>query len=172
MSVQTTFSQDLSVGFSGQKVGNGSFDVESMRNEEASAEIAFGIAVKHDSASDPRAAALLTAITGEAVAGIVLHHHAYDAENQLGDDGVLPGFGIEVARRGRVLVVCEDGCSVNDPLHIRAVATGAELAGALLGDADGTDTTDCSGYGTWRTAAAAGELAELEFDFTGFPTPV
>jgi hypothetical protein len=171
MSVQTTFSQDLTAGFAGQKVGNGSFDVEPMRNGEASAEMAFGIAVKHDSTTDERDAELFTAVTGEALAGIIIHSHSYDVDNQLGDDGVLPTYEIQVARRGRLLVPCEDGCDVGDPLFIRAVATGAELQGALLASADASDCIDMTGYATWRTSAAAGALAELEFDFTGFATP-
>ena len=128
------------------------------------------IAVKHGSTTDERDAQLFTAITAEALAGIVVHQHY--AENQVDDDNyVKPGFELMVCRRGRLLVTCEDGCTVGAPLHIRAVAAGFELAGALLAAADGTDTIDCSGYATWRTSAAAGELAELEFDFTGFPIP-
>ncbi len=170
MSVQTTFSQDLTQGFSGQKVGHGSFDVQAMRNGEASASMAPGIAVKHGSTTDDRDAQLLTAITGENVAGIIIHQHY--AEDQLDDDNYIKaGYELAVCRRGRLLVTCEDGCNVGDSLHIRAVAAGAELAGALLAAADGTDTIDCSGYATWRTSAAAGGLAELEFDFSGFPTP-
>lgn len=171
MSVQTSYSQDYTQGYAGQKVGNGSFDVEPMRNGEASAEMPFGIAVKHDSTTDERDAALFTAVTGEALAGIILHSHSYDVDNQLGDDGVLPGYEIMVARRGRVLVPCVDGCNVGDPLFIRAVASGAEQAGELRASADASDCIDMSGYAQWRTSAAAGGLAELEFDFTGFPTP-
>lgn len=170
MSVQTTFNDAATVGYAGTFVGTGPKSVETMRNDEASAEIAFGIAVKHDSATDAMSAKLLTAITGEAVAGIVAHSHSYD-QTQLGTTGVKKGALLNVVRKGRLLVVCEDGCSVNSPLHIRAVATGDELAGALLGAADGSDTIDCKAQGIWRTSAAAGGLAELEFDFSGFPTP-
>lgn len=170
MSVQTTFNQNATQGYSGTQVGNRQPSIETMRNAETSAEIPFGVAVKHSSATDEQAARLLTAITTEAIAGIVVHSHSYD-QSQLGDDGVKPGALLNVMRQGRLLVICEDGCDVNDPLHIRAVATGDELAGGLRAAADGTDTIDCSAVGHWRTSAAAGGLAELEFDFSGFSTP-
>lgn len=166
MTVQSTFSTTRTRGIAGQKVGNVAGSVETMRNDEATAAIAFGVAVQQASTTDPLSATLLTASTGELIAGILMHSNSY-TDTQLDDDGVLPDALLNVVRQGRLLVLCEDGCSVGDPLHVRAVATGAELAGALLAAADGTDTIDCSAKGEWRTSAAAGELAELEFDFTG-----
>ncbi len=166
MAVQTSFSTTRTSAFPGTPVGNESRTVETMRNDEATAEIAFGVAIKHGSTTDEQDGLLLTASQGEIIAGIVMHSHSYD-QTQLGDDGVLPGALLNVVRKGRLRVLCEDGCNVGDPLHIRAVATGAELAGACLAAADGADTIDCSSQGEWRTQAAAGALADLEFDFTG-----
>lgn len=170
MSVQTSFSNNRTQGIAGQAEGNGPRITETMRNDEATAEIPFGVAIKHASTSDEQSAALLTAITGERIAGIVMHSHSY-ADTQLGDDGVKPGALLNVVRSGRLLVICEDGCNVGDPLHIRAVATGAELQGALLAAQDGTDTIDMTLAGEWRSSAAAGGLAVLEFDFRGVANP-
>ena len=167
MAVQTSFSTSRTQGIAGQVEGNTARETESMRNDEATAEIPFGVAIRHGSTTDEMDAILLTAITGQLIAGIVMHSHSY-ADTQLGDDGVKPGALINVVRWGRMLVICEDGCSVGDKLHVRAVAVGSELQGALLAAQDGTDTINCTSSGTWRTSAAAGGLAVLEFDFRNF----
>jgi hypothetical protein len=161
---QTSYSNTRTIGFAGMLDGEYRSEVMTMRNDEASASIGFGLAVKRASTTDPTSAKLLTAITGEKVPGIVVHSHAYDSE-QLDDDGVLSGERLNVAVSGRMLVACEDGCNVGDPLHVRAVAAGAEDAGALLAAADGTDTIDMTGRGVWETSASAGGLAWLRFDF-------
>jgi len=169
MAVQSTFTVLRPAGLPATLSGTGSHSIEPMRNDEASAEVPFGVAVKHASATDERSAKLLTAITGEKVAGIVLYTQTYDT-TQLGADGVKPTYELNVVRQGRMRVVCEDGCSVGDSLYIRAVVAGAELRGALLAAADGSDTIDASANGTWRSSAAAGAEAILEFDFTNSPT--
>lgn len=169
MAAQTTFPLTRTIGLPGSRTGNGPTIVEPMRNDEATAEIPFGSAVKHASATDERSAKLLTSITTEKVAGI-LHRSDTYATTQLGDDGVKPTYELNIMRQGRLLVACEDGCSVGDPLHIRVIVTGAEVSGALLAAADGSDTIDASANGTWRTSAVAGGLAELEFNFTNSPT--
>lgn len=164
MTAQSSYSQLRTRGFSGMLADSGANEIASMRNDEASAEMAFGIAVKNASTTDETSAKLLTSITGEIVAGILIHQHSY-ADTALGTTGVKADERIDVLRRGRILVTCEDGCDVGERLHIRAVATGNELAGALLSDADGSDTIDSQGQGVWRTFAAAGALAVLEVDF-------
>lgn len=167
MAVQNSYPKTMPIGFPGMLDGAGPKIVETMRNDELTAQMPFGIAVKHASVSDEYSAKLLTAITGEFIAGIVLHQHNY-ASSDLGDDGVMPTALINTLRKGRMLVLCEDGCNVGQPLHVRAKGTGQ--AGALRASADGTDTINCAKNGTWRSAAAANGLAVLEFDFTNSPT--
>lgn len=164
MAVQNTYNKKRAFAYEGMLVDGSHNDIAPMRNDEASAEIAFGVAVKFDSTSDEQSAKLLTAITGELVAGITILQHSY-ASSQLGDDGVKAGESLNIMRKGRIWVICEDGCNVGDRLHIRAVAAGAEKAGALLSAADGTDTIDSTKQGQWLTSAAAGELAVLEVNF-------
>jgi hypothetical protein len=164
MTAQSTYSQLRTQGIEGQLADSGPNEVTAMRNDEASAEMAFGIAVKFASTTDERSAKLLTAITGEIVAGILHHSHQY-ADTALGTTGVKAAEQLNILRRGRILVACEDGCNVGDRLFIRAVATGGEKAGALRASADASDTIDSQGQGVWRTSAAAGGLAVLEVDF-------
>lgn len=164
---QTAYTTLRTIGFEGQLADSSPNDVAAMRNDEASASMPFGYAVKFDSASDETSAKILTAIS-ETVAGIVLKHDSY-ADTQLDSTGVVFGNAINVVRKGRVLVKCEDGCNVGDRLYIRAVAGGGETAGALRASADASDCIDSTHQGVWRTSAAAGGLAWLEVDFSRVP---
>jgi len=161
---QLTYDKLRPIGYDGQLATTEPHITFAMRNDDAG-NMPFGRAVIHDSVSDETAASKLTAITGETVAGIVLKQESY-ADTQIAADGVLPGNHLNVLVRGRVLVVCEDGCNVKDRLHIRAVLAGVEESGALLAAQDGTDTIDATSQGVWLTSAAAGGLAWLEVDFT------
>lgn len=164
---QTVYNSLRTQGFNGQLADSSPNDVSSMRNDEASASMAFGHAIKFASASDESSAELLTANT-ETVAGIVLKQDSY-AATQLDAVGVVAGNHLNIVRKGRVFVLCEDGCNVGDRLYIRAVATGGEIAGALLASAVGSDTIDSSAQGQWLTSAGAGELAWLDVDFSRLP---
>lgn len=161
---QTTYNLRRDIGIAGDLADSSPADVASMRNDDA-ASMEFGHAVAHASASDEGSADKLTAITGEIVAGIAMRLNSY-SDTQLDADGVVPGNHINVLRKGRIYVKCEDGCSIGDRLFIRAVASGGEIAGALRASADGSDTIDSSTQGEWRTSASAGGLAVLEVDFS------
>ena len=161
---QTVYNELRTIGFNGQLADSSANDVTGMRNDET-ASMPFGYAVKYESTSDQQSAGILTAISGELVAGILLKQHSY-ADTQLDSTGVMAGERLNVVRKGRVLVICEDGCNVGDRLHIRAVISGAEVSGALRASADGSDTIDSTKQGQWRTSAAAGALAWLEVDFS------
>jgi len=166
MSVQTSYSATMTRGFAGQKVGSPHGDmVETMRNDESTAEIGFGKAVKHASVSDEQSAKLPAAIT-DLLGGIVLHSHHYDSD-ELGDTGVKPGNELNVARKGRVLVPCVDAFQPGDRLHV--VCVGSNFGG-LRASADSTNTKDCTNQGVWRSAGGAGDLGVLEFDFTASAT--
>lgn len=170
MSIQTTFG-DPAIGQAGLKQGLNEATVVRMRNDESSAAMPFGIAVKNNSTSDAQSAKLLTAVTAEHVAGITMHSHAHLADD-LNDDGeVKAGKALNVMRHGLIMVECENGCNVGSPLFIRCVTAGAEQAGALRSASDSTDCIDASAYGTWESSAAAGGLALLRFDFRTMPTP-
>ncbi len=162
---QTTYGYSMAIGIEGQLADMSNAEVDSFVQSEASAAVAIGCAVKYGATDQT---VLNLTATSEKVPGIVLHAHVYDPETQLDDDGaILPKNMVSVLRRGRVLVRCEEGCAPGDRLFIRAVAAGAERAGALRMSADGSDCIDCSNQGEWKSTAAAGELAWLDVDFTG-----
>ena len=162
MAVQSTYTEDLTIGYAGMLAAADRNEVLSMVQNEASNEIAFGLAVQFDASGNDQDAAELNAITDN-VAGILLHSHRHAKDSGLGATGVKPGEVINVLTKGRVLVVCEDGCVPGDRLHIRALAG---TAGALLSAQDGVNTIDATAQGRWLTTATAGNLAWLEVDFT------
>lgn len=166
MSVQTSVSQNMTAAFAGMVSSGRDADYLPMRNNEASAEIAFGRGVVFERSTDDDGA-LLPAAETDKPAGIVAHHHAYAKTTELGTTGLKPGAIMNVLRKGRIWVVCEDGCVPGDRLWMRAVAGGdPEFLGGLNNADDGTDMIDCTGQGVWLTTASAGGLAELEVDFT------
>lgn len=172
MSVQTTYTQDPAIALEGQLADEQQSPVIiSMRNNEATAEMAFGLAVVFEGSTDDQGALAPDAIT-EDVAGIVIHSHAYErGENgTLGETGVKPGGTLNVLRKGRIWVKPETSVSPGDRLHIRAVALGTEREGAVRASADSTDTIDSTNQGVFLTSADANGLALLEVDFTSSPT--
>ena len=165
MTAQTDYSETMAIGHAGMVDPQSNPQVKTMRNDEASAEVRFGVAIKYDDrTNDATSAALLTA-TSEIVPGIVMHSHAYDSVVDLGDDGVLPTKVLNILRQGRILVLAEEAVDVGDPLFVRAVAVGNELKGGLRMSADSTDCIDMTGRGQWDSKAGAGELAWLRVDF-------
>ncbi len=172
MGVQSTYSFNMTAGFAGMLADDSAHDVIAMRNDEASAQIAFGLGVKFNSTSDGKSAALPTA-QADKIAGIVMHSHAYsNGENgDLGTTGLKPGAVMNILRKGRILVTARSAVGVGDRLYVRRTSsdTGFETLGGLEDAADSTDMVDCTAQGVWLTAAAAGELAVLEVDFTNKP---
>jgi len=169
---QTSYSQTMAIGIEGQLADDSDHYVIPMHNEEASAEIAFGRAVKRGS-TDPQKGALLPSAETDKIVGITVHSHEYSRgwdDALLGDTGVKSGGPLSVLRRGRILVVCEDGCTAGDRLWVRAVgSTPPEYLGGLNNADDSTDMIDCTKQGQWLTTASAGGLAVLEVDFLNEP---
>lgn len=168
MPTQTTYATNMAAAFAGMRASHSAGDVVvPMRSIEASAEIAFGRAVKFGGTSDDDGALLPTAETSK-IAGIVLHRHGYTVgtTGELGTTGLKPGAILEILRRGEIWVVCEDGCAPGDKLWVRGVAAGdPEFLGGLNSADDSTDMVDCTAIGEWRTTAAAGGLAKLRINF-------
>lgn len=175
MTVQSTFSDNPAIGFAGTLDSNLAHDVVTMKNAEASASIAFGRAVKFKDTVTTDKDAVLPAAETDTVLGIVIRSETYDpawtdmdgtVHGLLDSTGVKPGGWLNVLRRGRILVVCEDGCEAGDKLWVRAVAAGdPEFLGGLNSADDGTDMIDCTSKGMWLTSASAGGLAWLDVNF-------
>lgn len=168
--VQTTYGFGFTAAIEGQLADSGFHEVWAMRNDEASAEIPFGRAVKFGSASDGASCKLPAAET-DVIAGIALFSYAYDKTYDLGDDGILPGRMVQVLRKGRVKVRLEDQVTtIGTRGWVRAVAGVGELIGGILPADDGTDTIDCTGQIVFLEAGAAGAIVTAEVDFTNRPT--
>ena len=98
--------------------------------------------------------------------GVHVHGHAYHQPEQVGDVGVKPKTTIGVMHRGTIWVVTEGTAPTKlDEVHVRAEASGNEVAGAFRATADGTDTYDLSDFCTW-TGRVGTNIAELEVDLT------
>ena len=144
-------------------------DVATMRNDEASAEIAFGRAVKFGSTTD-RQSAKLPDSENAVIAGIAVHGHHYSPDMDLGTVGLKPTTVFGALRRGRIWVVSEDGNNVGDRGWVRGVAAGdPEFLGGIANADDSTDTVNTTNQIVFLTSATAGQLAIVEVDFTNKP---
>jgi hypothetical protein len=172
MTVQSTYSDNPAVAYAGM-IGTGGPEptFRTMRNNEATAEMPFGVAVVFEESTDDQGALLPDAIT-ELVAGIVVHSHAYAKDEQLGDDGVKPTNMISVMTSGRIWVQVEEAVAPGDRGHIRAVATGGEQEGAFRASADSTDTIDSTNQVLFLTSAAIDGLALAQVNFNVSPSIV
>lgn len=163
-SIQETYPLSPGLALPGMRADSSLGDTISMINTGAD-QIGFGYAVARNTGSS-QSAKSVDAIAN-LIAGILVRTESY-APEQLGTLGPLPKNTLNVMRKGRLWVICENGCTVGQKgLFIRGVVAGAEVKGALRSVSDGTasDNVDMSGRGEWMTAAAAGALAILDFDF-------
>ncbi len=159
---QTSVTDVMTIGFPGMLSDSSrTKDVASKTSEEASAEIPFGVMVKQGTEDD--GVLLLTSIA-DLLVGVVLHSDEYLKDLQLGDDGLKPGTTMGVLVAGRCLVRVEDAVTPASGVFVRAVAAGAEVAGAFRGTADSTDCINITDYAKFRESAGAGEVVELEFN--------
>ena len=138
-------------------------DVMSVTNEEAAAEIPFGVMVKAGTADD---SAKLLAANTDKLRGITVFAHNFSKPVQLGDTGLKPGVTFGLLRKGRIYVRVEDAVTPASEVHVRAVAAGLEVKGAFRGTDDGTDTIDITAFAKFICSADAGEVAVVEVDMT------
>lgn len=146
---------------------------DTMVQGEASAEIPFGVAVAIETSpgtdGTPGKATLVNA-AADKIAGVVLHHHAYDSRTELGTTGLKPKTLLSVLRKGRVWVKTETAVVDGDRAHIRyAAGAGGTQLGAFRNATVVSETIDATAQAVFRSTAAAGELAILEVDFTNKP---
>lgn len=178
MSVQTSYNDAPAIGFAGMLADDGPHDIMAMINQDT-ASIAFGRGVIFKSGGNDQDVKLPLTSQADKVVGIVVHSNAYSRSwtdvngtfGQVDSVGLRPGVMMNVLRKGRILVVCEDGCTKGDRLYVRAVSAedGTEFYGGLNNASDSTDMIDCTGQGQWLTTTAAGQLAVLEVDFQSEP---
>jgi hypothetical protein len=152
--------------FPGMQNGLNKNKVKPGLNEEASAELRFGVAVKQGTADD---GVLACTATNNLIAGIFQQSHALVKDpgtgvGELGDTGLLPGAVGDLAEEGELWVLTEEAVTPSSSVRIRCVAAGAEVAGAFRATADSTDCVDVSDRCKWAGTYASG-YALLKFDF-------
>lgn len=165
MTAFTSVLTDMAVAFPGM-VEEGT--IETRVNGEASAEMAFGIAVGQGTADNE---AILLAATSDKQVGITAFRQGYIDQLELGDDGLKPGVAVGVVRKGVVWVIVEEDVTPASAVLIRCVVAGAEQAGAFRDTADASDcataTPYCRFLGSSQTAQdGTTKIARLAFDFT------
>lgn len=136
-------------------------DGDSFVNGEVSAEIPFGVFVKQG--TDVKEILKLTAIT-EKVVGVTLYKDVYQKDVQLGTTGVKIDNVMCVAPRGRLWMWAEEAVIPTDPVMIRAIAAGSEVAGDVRTSADASDLIDARHFARFITSTTAAGLVVVEFD--------
>lgn len=173
------------VGFPGQLSDSmEGVDVLSRFNQEAAAQMPFGIGVKPGTVRD---AVKLPAAQADVIEGIVkwgANHMPANATGTIGDlgaTGLLPKAGLEVVRRGRMYVIVDPGLAVGaitpyvDRGYCRAVVNGGNnVVGAWTNAADGADTIDCTKQvqfvsSVFLAADGVTKMAEVDVDFVNHP---
>lgn len=127
-------------------------DIVSLANEEASASIVLGTMIKLGSS-----ATLAKKLTDshEVPFGIVTRAHAYlspteidalEVDTDVFFDALKPGAMMGIGRVGRFKVLIEEDVDFDDDVHVRAVATTGEVAGAFGKTDGGADTINISAF--------------------------
>ncbi len=167
MAVQTTYQQFPDAAFPGTWFDARPGDATIGRNNEAP-EIPFGTGVVFDNSGGSDVNAKLPGSGSDTVWGIAVHSQAHEIgpDGSVGDLGVRETCSFNIALKGRMNVVCENGCTRGDRLFVRHTVNTNEQLGALRSAVDGGNTLDVQTSGRWLTTVSAGQIAVLEFDFT------
>lgn len=155
---QTSVLDSPAVGFAGMLVDSSESDVASYVNEEASAEIPFGVMVQQGTLDTD---ALLVAVQTDIPIGVVVHSHAYAKDDELGTTGLKPNVTLGILKRGVIWVTAVDAVTPADDVRY------TEAGGGFLTTAAGGVTVSCAEFARFLTTAGAGELVQLEIDMTG-----
>jgi len=159
----TSYPTAPAVGFQGQIADEAPRYVRKARNKEA-APIPFGLAVKKGTNEDE---AILPTAGTDKVVGIAAHTHAMNTIGSTGwsaDAGIPADEVFDLLRKGVVWVKVEQAVVQGDLAFVRfAAGAGGTQKGAFRKDAD-TATAMLVKGAVFLTGAAAGGLAQLEFD--------
>ena len=160
----TDYSLAMTPSIAGQLADMAQADIRSFVNSERSAEIPFGFAVVQGSGEKD---ALLPSTSDDVCVGVVVHSHAYDPDNDLGDDGVKPDRELNIMNKGRVWVVVGEGVDVGDRGFVvyDIPVSGAQTPGHIMKTNTEDVTLDTGAQIKFLTAAtSAGDLALAEID--------
>lgn len=135
-------------------------------NAEASAEIAFGKAVILDTV-DTRNGVKLPTANNQVIRGIAYRMHDLGTPEEYGTTGVKPGIPLRILRKGRILLTAEVAVTVRGTRgFVQAIANSPRTVGTVQPSADSTNTIDTTVCISIETLGAAGDLVEVEVDFT------
>lgn len=174
MSVQTTYPTNMPIGLEGSLQGTGPHYCLPVINANASAEIAFGKAVKFGGSLGDNGV-VSPAAGSDAICGIAVHSDVYSTgttTSDLGTTGLRPNVVFDAIQKGRILVLAEVAVAVGDRLFVRAITTGGapQYVGGPTNASDSSNNIDCTKQGIWLSSTSAGgQLAVLEVDFVNKP---
>lgn len=159
---QTSYSTYQSTGFAGMIADTGDTDILSYINEEASANLPFGVAVQRGTADF----GFLALVNGSSVPiGILAHTHQVDPgqiATSPADAGVPPRYAGGVLKRGRMYVRVEEAVTPASPVFVRHTAgAGGTQKGAFRASAD-TSTALAWTAARYLTSAGVGGIAVVE----------
>lgn len=177
MSVQNSVLTAPAIAFAGLLYDDGPNSIITLRNAEASADMAFGSAVawKVSSPVTDKDAVLPTTSTTK-LAGIIVHAHNYAREFELPDgseagelagDGLAPGAILNVLVSGRIYVQVRQTVVVGDPLFVCYSPDGTVYTvKGQIGNADvSSNAASYAKIGHFITSATALGFAVLDCDF-------
>lgn len=171
MAAYVTAVEYPALGFAGMLADNDpATRTEGRASREASAEMRFGIMVARDATYKNDGCVLLNtsaAAMEQLLVGIVVFQQDLSKPDELGDTGIKPNVAVRILRRGHILVLPEETVDVGDAVRVRAVAAGAEKAGAFRKSADGTDCVNVSKFCRWVRGGTTSIPAVLEIDMVG-----
>ncbi len=175
MSIPQTAVTDAAAAFPGLIADVSQSEILSYINLEDNGEVPFGFMVSQDDGGDPNAVMLPDAqadCTRVTLVGIVAHSHAYAKDSELGDLGLKVGTTLNVMRKGRIWVYCNEasGVQMGDAVRVMASNTVGDEGdldgpGSFWGDtANGGDTVVLATGARWMSTTTGPGLALLEFD--------
>lgn len=161
---QTSVSLTHGVALDGMIADAEPYVERSYVSEEASAEMPFGTVVKQGTADN--GCLKLTAVTDKLL-GIIRRSHAFHKDVELGDTGLKPKVMIPVVVRGTMWVPCEEAMTPSSAkIYVRAIAAGAEVAGAFRDSTDASDLIDVTAFVRVLTSSTGAGRIKIAFDFT------
>ena len=149
---QLNYNVNMDVAFEGMLAD--SVKIAALSKITEGADLEFGLGCKKGT-SDNQIVPL--AANTDKFEGVIIHRHR--EEGELGDK-----VSVSLLRKGRIYVLVEQDVVAGEAAFVRAVAAGAERAGAFRKDADGGDAIDLTGKAEFVTSALAGELAVLDIN--------
>lgn len=161
---QTSYSTYQAAAFAGMLADSGEVDVLSYVNEEASANLPFGVAVAKGTADN----GFLAMVNGSSViVGILAHTHQVDPSRVASSPtgaGVPPKYLGNVLKRGRIIVQVEEAVTPASAVFVRHTAgAGGTQKGAFRASAD-TATAVAWTAARYLTSAGIGGFATVEIN--------